>query len=351
MGKLYNLARMTTATTGTGTITLGSAVAGALSFASAGVKNGETVSYAIKDGANSEVGTGVYTSSGTTLSRTVLKSTNSDAAISLSGSAEVIVTALAQDFREVLTAARTYYVRTDGADTNSGLADTAAGAFLTIQKAIDVASSLDLNGYNVTIQVANATWTQALTLKQPAGVGTCTLQGDTTTPANCTISTTSANAITASGAPIIWTLSGLRLQTTTSGSGVAASNNCLITLSNVHFGACADNGIFTSSGAVVSVTSNYTISGGSLRHLNLIGGEIFIQNRTITITGTPAFSVAFVSSARSATLHINGSTFSGSATGTRYDAISNSVIFTNGGGATYLPGNASGTTATGGQYI
>ena len=63
--KAYNLAKMTTATTGTGTITLGYAVSGFLTFANAGVQNGETVSYAIRDGANSEVGRGVYTSSGT----------------------------------------------------------------------------------------------------------------------------------------------------------------------------------------------------------------------------------------------------------------------------------------------
>lgn len=98
VANLYNLARMSTATTGTGTITLGSAVSGFLSFATAGVSNGETVTYAIKDGANSEIGRGVYTSSGTTLSRTVLKSTNSNAAISLSGSAEVFITAAAEDF-------------------------------------------------------------------------------------------------------------------------------------------------------------------------------------------------------------------------------------------------------------
>jgi len=92
MAKLYNLARMTTATTGTGTITLGSAVSGYLSFAAAGVQNGDTVTYAIKDGSNSEIGEGVYTASGTTLTRSVIKSTNSDTAINLSGSAEVFVT-------------------------------------------------------------------------------------------------------------------------------------------------------------------------------------------------------------------------------------------------------------------
>jgi hypothetical protein len=97
LAKIYNIARMSTATTGTGTITLGSAVSGYLTFALAGASDGETLAYGIKDGANSEVGTGVYTASGTTLTRSVTKSTNSDTAISLSGTAEVFITARAQD--------------------------------------------------------------------------------------------------------------------------------------------------------------------------------------------------------------------------------------------------------------
>lgn len=100
MAKLYNLAGMSTTTTGTGTITLGSAMYGHLTFAQAGVADGDTVTYAIKDGANSEIGRGVYTSSGTTLTRTVLKSTNSNSAISLSGSAEVFITPAAEDIIE-----------------------------------------------------------------------------------------------------------------------------------------------------------------------------------------------------------------------------------------------------------
>jgi hypothetical protein len=97
MAKLYNLARMTTPTTGTGTISLGSPVSGCLSFDEAGVQDGETVSYGITDGANSEVGRGIYTASGTTLSRTPLKSTNSNSEIDLSGTAQVFITILAED--------------------------------------------------------------------------------------------------------------------------------------------------------------------------------------------------------------------------------------------------------------
>lgn len=102
MAKLYNLARMTTATTGTGTLTLGSAatVNGVtyLTFANAGVSDGDIVTYAIADTSNSEIGYGTYTASGTTLSRTPIVSTNSNAAISLSGSAQVFITGAAQDF-------------------------------------------------------------------------------------------------------------------------------------------------------------------------------------------------------------------------------------------------------------
>jgi hypothetical protein len=108
MASLYNLARMTTATTGTGTLTLGSAVPGYLTFALAGVQDGDTVTYAIRDGANSEIGRGVYTTSGLTLTRVVLKSTNSDAAINLSGTAQVGISLAIEDLDDLLDAAKLY---------------------------------------------------------------------------------------------------------------------------------------------------------------------------------------------------------------------------------------------------
>ncbi len=97
MAVLKNRAKMSTSTTGTGTITLGSAEDGYQTFADAGVANADVVRYVIEDGSNFEIGTGTYTSSGTTLSRTVSESSNSNNAINLSGSATVFIGATAAD--------------------------------------------------------------------------------------------------------------------------------------------------------------------------------------------------------------------------------------------------------------
>ena len=81
----------TTTTTGTGTVTLAGASAGFQSFAAIG--DGNTTYYAITSGNDYEVGLGTYTASGTTLSRaTILESSNSGSAITLSGTSDVFCT-------------------------------------------------------------------------------------------------------------------------------------------------------------------------------------------------------------------------------------------------------------------
>ena len=103
MAVLANRAKMTTSTTGTGTITLGSASTGFQTFANAGITNGQSVQYVIEDGVNFEIGTGTYTSSGTTLTRgAVTESNNSDNAINLSGAAVVFIAAIKIQFDEKL---------------------------------------------------------------------------------------------------------------------------------------------------------------------------------------------------------------------------------------------------------
>jgi len=100
---LVNRAKMTTATTGTGTITLGSAIASYQSFAGAGVSDGDSVRYVIEDGTTDwEIGAGTYTASGTTLTRNPSESSGSGGAINLSGSATIFVSAIAADIQPTI---------------------------------------------------------------------------------------------------------------------------------------------------------------------------------------------------------------------------------------------------------
>lgn len=63
--------------------TIGSAVTGYQSFATAGVANGDTLYYAASDSTNWEVGLGTYSTTGPTLTRTtILSSSNANAAVS-----------------------------------------------------------------------------------------------------------------------------------------------------------------------------------------------------------------------------------------------------------------------------
>jgi len=103
MTKLVNRAKMTTATTGTGTITLGSAVDGYQTFAAAGVVNSDVVRYVIEDGTEWEIGSGTY--SGGTLTRSASESSNAGSPISLSGDAVVFVSATAESFASAATSA------------------------------------------------------------------------------------------------------------------------------------------------------------------------------------------------------------------------------------------------------
>jgi len=92
--------------------------------------------------------------------------------------------------RTKLTANRTYYVRTDGNDSNTGLTNTSGGAFLTVQAAINTVAALDLQIYNVTIQIADGTYAGAMVVNGPwLGTGDVTIQGNNATPSNVVLST------------------------------------------------------------------------------------------------------------------------------------------------------------------
>ena len=140
---------MSTSTTGTGTITLGSALTGYQSFATAGVTNGDQVRYTIQEGADWELGLGTYTASGTTLSRTPSESSNGGSAITLAGNAEVFITAAAGDILQP-------------ANNLSDLAN--AG---TSRTNLGVAIGSDVQAYSSVLANTTASYTTAVILVLP----------------------------------------------------------------------------------------------------------------------------------------------------------------------------------------
>lgn len=258
--------------------------------------------------------------------------------------------------REKLTAARTYYVRTDGSNSNTGLVDSAAGAFLTIQKAIDVANAnLDFAGFTVTVQVRDGTYTGNAILKTMvgmAGPASFVIQGNAATPANVVISTTSASCFVLSGPNVQGYVKNLKVQTTTAGMGFDVIGGATLYWSNITFGVVANYQISLNNARSQFVGSGgYAITGGATFHIFMTGTS-YLQAEsigTVTLTGTPAF-IVFLYAEAGSVARINGNTYSGAATGQRYTAISNSFIFVNGAAETYLPGSTVGNLADGGRY-
>lgn len=150
MAKLFNRAKMTTSTTGTGTITLASAASGFQSFADAGVSNGDVVQYVIEEGSDFEIGTGTYSTSGTSLTRTPTESSNSDAAITLAGDATVSITAVADDYNRLQNGGSTKVEATStGASITGNLAITGtipAGKLTGALPAIDGSALTGIEG-------------------------------------------------------------------------------------------------------------------------------------------------------------------------------------------------------------
>jgi hypothetical protein len=249
--------------------------------------------------------------------------------------------------REVLSANRTYYVRTDGSDANNGLANTAGGAFLTVQKAIDTVAAIDLSSYAVTIQMADGTYSGPVTFKAYVGAGPVTIQGNTGTPSNVVLNSTSGHLLEV-GVTQKYALNGVKVQTS-GGSYLPmyVRDGAHLELKNFVFGASGFGaGLYLSTGSSVDIRGPITIAASMARWAWIeMCAQLNCFNQAFTITGSPTFS-EFVNVTRLGVAVLTGNTYTGAATGMQYSVSSNAVLVK--GGDVY-PGNAAGTSATGAQ--
>lgn len=298
------------------------------------------------DGTNYFVQSGAGSGSGTVTS------------VVCNGGTVTITTTGSCPSREALAANRTYYVRSDGDDSacngksNAAVASAPNCAFATIQKAWNTTITLDLAGYTVTIKLATTSTFAGLSATSPAIGGTVIIEGDTGTPANTLIAATS-DAISLNGGARLQ-IQSLKIQTTTGGNcGIADGAGTKLTLgTGVVLGACANVGFMAQTNGEVRVASGLTVAGNMTAYYWVQNGGVITSSSTITMSGTPAFSTAGIVFDTGGAITLYGSTsFSGSATGKRYQGTMNALLQSFGAGtvSSFFPGNSNGTTATGAQ--
>lgn len=256
--------------------------------------------------------------------------------------------------RERVTSDRTYYVATTGSDSNTGLGPGVA--LLTIQKAVQIiADTLSISaGVTVTVQVANGTYTisTAILLYAYTGAGMVQILGNTGTPGSAIIQTSAATEIfQAACRTRPYYVGGFRLMATASSPVGFLANGGFIQFGNIEFYTGLSTHIYAKNGGIIQALANYAIIASMTIHMDAdTQGCVNVDGVTVTLTGTPAFTT-FASTKTLAYASADGTTFSGSGTGVRYSAETNSVINTDGAGSTFFPGDSAGSTATGGQYV
>ena len=307
MAVLKNRAKMSTSTTGTGTITLGSAEDGYQTFADAGVANADVVRYIIEDGNNFEIGTGTYTSSGTTLSRTVSESSNSNNAINLSGSATVFIGATAEDipalYAENTTLSVVAPIATGndsislGSDANSSGTDSIAimngNASGTSSLAAVIANNTTTYGAQGSGSISIGTLSKATAI-----AGTAVGYGATSTHVaasafGTSATTTATNQIALGGSGITARISGaynLPTSDGTNGQVLTTNGSGAVTFADAGGGGGGDPDLYADSanGSAVTPTAN---AGGSYNSVAIGNGADIGSGRGDSIAiGTDALT-------------------------------------------------------------
>ena len=198
--------------------------------------------------------------------------------------------------RHKLTASITVDVdNTNGNDANDCLATT-TGACKTIQGAINYIETWDTNSQAINISVADGAYNNTVLVNGPwHGNGTVTLTGDVATPANVTINPANANpAIQVQNAGQLTIAGGFTISNS-SGPIIQSTNQSTISITGaMAYGVSAGNVLSALNQSVLTVTANFSASGNVSSVINAAqGGYVDTRNRTVTITGTPAFASAF----------------------------------------------------------
>ncbi|HRE29537.1 MAG TPA: hypothetical protein PK954_23045, partial [Anaerolineales bacterium] len=205
------------------------------------------------------------------------------------------------------------------------LANTASGAFATIQHAINVVCRDYESGvYSITIQIQDGTWPHAntVTLNPHLIAGGVVLQGNPANPLACIIQKSSAGWLfffARGGGLGHWTLNGLNMGRSATGfdvNTVLVGDTVLLHIQNCNFGNAGPGGshLYATNLAQIKTTGPISISGGAYRHAIADRGSIIDLIGAYTLTGTPVFTHWVEGYRGSKLIHQNSAVVSGAST-------------------------------------
>lgn len=254
--------------------------------------------------------------------------------------------------RYLLPSATTFYIATNGNDSNDGL--STGTPWLTFAHAMAVLTGqIDFGGQAVTLQAVtgHASFTTGLSVSPWVGGGSLVFDG-----ASGSIAETGNPAILISGGSLPGSFKYQNVTlSSTNNYGLEILSPCNVFQgSGVSLGSCGLTQIAALVGAVLwEALANYDITGGAVFHIQTgnAGVAFYPSAITVTLHSTPAFSGAFVQATQIGVASLGGASFGGSgATGPRFSAVLNGVINTGNAGLNYFPGSSAGVTDTGGRY-
>jgi hypothetical protein len=267
-----------------------------------------------------------------------------------------------------LLAPRTLYVNiTTGNDTYDGFSAAFSsgihGPFKTLQRAANELIRYNLNGYNVTINVADGTYGPSNWLPSN-GAGNVYINGNLANPGNVSLTNPAGgSAVTSYMLNQYW--NGVKFSTSGATSGDSGNGIWVLSptpgvlIQNCIFGPCVGNHIGCSEGMVQLVAPTalpILIQGSAWSFIACDGGRIVVNdidhpvlNFQTAVNYTSGFVNVFNLGRMVGRFGAWGGF--GNVTGQKFQLSTNSIINTVGSGVNYFPGTVAGSIVTGGQYI
>ena len=253
----------------------------------------------------------------------------------------------------------TFYVRTDGNDSNTGLANTSGGAWLTVQHALDAIHDYEWRDgagsyYYPTIQFGAGTYIGASAHNNgvmPLTTGFVVLVGDIGNPASVVHQVT-GDVLILEG-PGVWSVRGFTLKSTSAGSGFAVGSGSHLDAGYIRFTGTPDNclSIVNKSSCRWNFGESFIVdlAGSNTRGLCRVETACVLVLEDITIDILSSMPIAasgfhgFVYIFEQGILYLNGATINGSGfvTGRRAHIRNGGILF---GGSDWTLANLPGTT-------